>query len=65
MSQAQQLRTEWREVFQHRGKRTTLYLYENMNDGSIDLVQINDQGESITTQLNQDAVNSLLDALGA
>jgi len=64
MSQAQQS-PEWCEVFQHKGKRSTLYLYENTLSGVVDLVQINNEGESITTQLEPDAVEALLDSLGA
>lgn len=55
--------TEWHEVFVEKGQRSTLYVYKNLINGVIDIVQINDKGESIMTRLKHDDVCNLLYSL--
>lgn len=58
-------RPDWNELYKHEGKRSTLYLYENTRTGEVDLVQVNDDGESITSRLDPSSVTSMIKALNA
>jgi len=54
---------EWCEKFRFEGKRSTLYLYENVITHEFDFVQINDLGESITTRVPFDAVDQVMNSI--
>jgi hypothetical protein len=54
---------EWHEIFRLDGKRTSLALFEETATGTLDIVQTNDEGESITTRLESGFVTELITSL--
>jgi len=59
----QHIYLEWHEIFRLDGKRTSLAIFEETTTGTLDVVQTNDEGESITTRLESGFVTELISSL--
>lgn len=59
------LRLDWEEVFQHECtiNGTVLHVYLDKRTGAVDVVQMNSDGESITTHLGPFAGESFRKAI--
>lgn len=56
-------RSPWREVFSSDGETTSIQLYMNSRTGEVEIVQTNDDGESIRTVLTSLDASLLRSAL--
>lgn len=55
----------WREVFSREDFATDLQIYINDRTGDVEVVQVNAEGEALTTCLSADDVQNVLKALMA
>lgn len=53
----------WKTVFTSEDERTTLRVYRNTETGEIEVVQLNNDNESIATCLDETCVRILCDVL--
>lgn len=58
-------RYPWREVITVDGNASTLQVYKNTQSGEVDVVQMNDDGETIRTVLTPADAELLHEALGS
>lgn len=58
-----EINSDWVLLFSAKGSTSTLYVYWNHTSRVVDVVQVNDDAESITTQLTAEKAIDLLTKL--
>lgn len=53
----------WKRVFELHGASASLQVFVDRSTGDVDIVQVNDEGESITSHLSSPDVESLLSCM--